>query len=66
MYIVILSRHRFASGNWGAYEEQQDFALEHRRDLARLLLPPELECDVLVSLATLAQKDEAISNVRAL
>jgi hypothetical protein len=48
MYIVILSRHRFASGNWEAYEAQQDFTLEHRPDLAGLLLPPELESDVLV------------------
>lgn len=48
MYIVIVSGHRFASGNWEAYETQQNFTLEFHLDLGRLLLPPELGSNVLV------------------
>lgn len=47
-YIVIVSAHRFASGNWADYEAQDGFALERRPDLAALLLPPELKCEVLL------------------
>lgn len=45
-YIVIASRHKFASGNWAAYSKQNEFTMKRRPDLARLLLPPELESDV--------------------
>ena len=48
LYVVIGSRHRFASGDWRAYEEQTAFDLEERPDLARLVVPPELESAVLV------------------
>jgi hypothetical protein len=48
LYVVVLSRHRFASGNWADYEAQSDFLLAHRPDLSRLLLPPELGSAVLV------------------
>jgi hypothetical protein len=48
LYVVIGSRHRFASGDWRAYEEQTAFELEERPDLARLVVPPELESAVLV------------------
>ena len=48
MYIVIVSRHRFASGNWEAYEAQQNFTHERRPDLSSLLLPPELGSEVLI------------------
>lgn len=48
LYIVILSQHRFASGNWGDYASQQDFSLAHRPDLSCLLLPPELGSEVLI------------------
>jgi hypothetical protein len=48
LYIVVGSAYRFASGNWSVYETQQAFDYERRPDLARLLLPPELQCEVLV------------------
>ena len=48
IYLVVVSIHHFASGNWSDYASQQSFAMEHRPDLARLLLPPELGCDVLL------------------
>ncbi len=48
LYVVIGSRHRFASGDWRGYEEQTAFDLEERPDLARLVVPPELESAVLV------------------
>jgi hypothetical protein len=48
LYIVICSAYRFASGNWSVYETQGTFDFERRPDLARLLLPPELQCEVLV------------------
>lgn len=48
LYLAIVSTHRFASGNWPDYETQQTFTLERRPDLARLLLPPELGCEVLL------------------
>lgn len=47
LYIVIVSAYRFASGNWNDYESQKAFRMEKRPDLARLLLPPELQCEVL-------------------
>lgn len=48
VYLVIASIHRFASGNWGDYDSQQAFTMERRPDLGRLLLPPELGCEVLL------------------
>lgn len=48
LYIVIVSVHNFASGNWEAYAAQQDFTMEPSTRLAQLLLPPELGCVVLV------------------
>jgi hypothetical protein len=48
LYIVILSAHRFASGNWTDYQTQQKFDLERRADLRKLVLPPELGTEVLV------------------
>lgn len=48
LYIVILSQHQFASGNWGDYQAQRNFKLEPRPDLSRLLLPPELGCQVML------------------
>lgn len=43
LYIVVGSRHRFATGNWTAYEAQRDFVHEHSERLSRLVLPPEVE-----------------------
>lgn len=48
LYVVIASRHRFASGNWTAYERQQDFEFAEEPSLSRLVLPPELEAAVYV------------------
>jgi hypothetical protein len=43
LYVVIGSRHRFASGNWTAYEEQTGFTHVEDAELGRLVLPPEVE-----------------------
>jgi hypothetical protein len=43
LYIVVASRHDFASGNRSAYEQQTEFSFEEDRTLTRLVLPPELE-----------------------
>jgi hypothetical protein len=48
LYIVIGSRHRFASSDWTAYEAQTKFDLHEEPELARLVLPPELESAVYV------------------
>jgi len=48
LYVVIASRHRFAAGDWRAYEQQTDFDMEHDEALSRLVLPPELEPAVYV------------------
>jgi hypothetical protein len=43
LYILISSRHRFASGDWAAYEGQDAFEMTLDEELSRLVLPPELE-----------------------
>ncbi|MEI7842325.1 MAG: hypothetical protein WCI39_04765 [Gallionellaceae bacterium] len=43
LYIVIGSRHKFAFGNWAAYQQQSVFELEEDLELSDLVLPPELE-----------------------
>jgi hypothetical protein len=48
LYVVIGSRHRFATGDWEAYEQQTEFALELDETLSRLVLPPELDAAVYV------------------
>jgi hypothetical protein len=48
LYVVIGSRHRFATGNWDAYEEQTAFDLAEDPGLSKLVLPPELEAAVYV------------------
>jgi hypothetical protein len=48
LYIVISSRHRFASGNWDDYLEQSMFSMEEDPELSRLVLPPELDAAVYV------------------
>jgi hypothetical protein len=47
-YVVISSRHRFAAGDWAAYEEQTDFDFAEDPALTRLVLPPELDAAVYV------------------
>lgn len=48
LYVLIASRHRFASGDWDAYEAQRAFDMAEAPELSRLVLPPELECAVYV------------------
>ena len=42
LYIVIGSRHSFATGNWTDYRGQTAFAMQEDPDLGRGVLPPEL------------------------
>lgn len=48
LYVVIASRHEFATGDWAAYRAQDAFAWAEEPALSRLVLPPELEPAVLV------------------
>ncbi len=48
LYIVIGSRHQFAFGNWKDYRQQSTFELAEDKQLAALVLPPELESAVYV------------------
>jgi hypothetical protein len=48
LYVVLTTRHKFAAGDWSAYENQTDFSLQSDVDLDRLLLPPMLDPQVLV------------------
>jgi len=48
LYVVIASQHAFASGNWTAYSNQQDFDYSEDKNLSELVLPPELEGAVYV------------------
>lgn len=47
-YIVIGSRHRFAAGDFTAYEAQQHFTWRLDEQLSALVLPPELDPAVYV------------------
>ena len=48
LYVVITTRHRFAAGDWAAYEQQRAFEWEADARLSRLVLPPEVDPAVLV------------------
>jgi len=50
LYIVLTTRHRFAAGADRAYQEQRAFERdpERERALSSLLLPPEIDPDVLI------------------
>lgn len=48
LYVVITSRHRFAAGDWGAYEAQTAFDWDLDERLSSLVLPPEIDPAVLV------------------
>jgi hypothetical protein len=48
LYVVVGSRHRFAAGDWAAYERQREFDWGIDEPLSRLVLPPELDPAVLV------------------
>jgi hypothetical protein len=47
-YVVITTRHRFAAGNWAAYEAQTGFDMTVDAELSRLILPPQIEPLLLV------------------
>jgi hypothetical protein len=47
-YVVITTRHRFAAGNWAAYQAQTGFDLTVDAKLSRLILPPEIDPLLLV------------------
>jgi hypothetical protein len=47
-YVVLTTRHRFAAGNWEAYQAQTTFDLTSDPTLSRLLLPPEIDPALLV------------------
>lgn len=61
LYIVISSRHDFASGNRPAYEQQTGFSFERDESLTRLVLPPELEPAVYVFRRRVAAEDRSAS-----
>lgn len=48
LYVVVGSRHRFAAGDFEAYEAQREFAFERDDALSSLVLPPELDPAVYV------------------
>lgn len=48
VYVMVGSRHRFATGNWDVYEQQAEFDLVLDEPLSRLVLPYELESAVYV------------------
>jgi hypothetical protein len=48
LYIVLTTRHKFAAGDWAAYEGQTGFSWWADPALATLLLPPMIDPEVLV------------------
>jgi hypothetical protein len=48
LYIVITTKHRFAAGDWDAYESQTGFDMQADDKLSRLILPPEIDPVLLV------------------
>jgi len=48
LYIVVTSRHRFAAGDWSTYQSQATFTWAAEPRLSRLVLPPELDPQVLL------------------
>ena len=47
-YVVITTKHRFAAGDWQAYEAQSNFDKKADPVLSRLVLPPEIDPVVLI------------------
>jgi hypothetical protein len=47
-YVVLTTRHRFAAGNWQAYESQDTFDMQTDPNLTAWVLPPEIDPMVLV------------------
>jgi hypothetical protein len=48
LYLVVTSRHRFAAGDWRAYERQTAFEWGEVPRLSAMVLPPEADPQVLV------------------
>jgi hypothetical protein len=48
LYVVVTTRHRFAAGDWEAYQAQRAFDWSIDEPLSALVLPPELDPAVLV------------------
>lgn len=48
MYLAISSRHSFASGNWGAYQEQKTFSCSTSEPINSLIRPVEIEQQLLI------------------
>ncbi|GAA3923470.1 hypothetical protein [Actinoplanes auranticolor] len=48
LYIVLGSRHEFATGDRAAYTGQDRFLMAEQPELGRLVLPPEIDPQVLV------------------
>ncbi len=48
LYIVLGSRHEFATGDREAYTKQDGFLMAEHPELSRLVLPPEIDPQVLV------------------
>lgn len=48
IYIMIGSRHEWATGNWPAYRAAREFEIAEAAALSKLVLPPELDCAVYV------------------
>jgi hypothetical protein len=48
LYLVLTTRHRFAAGDWAAYEASARLKLSADARLSRQLLPPEVDPAVLV------------------
>lgn len=47
LYVVVTTRHRFAAGDWAAYEASPRLTLTVDERLSKLVLPPELDPVVL-------------------
>jgi hypothetical protein len=48
LYVVVTTKHRFAAGNWLAYQSQTAFDMDPDPALSRLVLPPEIDPLVLI------------------
>lgn len=48
LYLVITTKHRFAAGDWQAYESQRAFTMEADPAASRLILPPDIDPLLLI------------------
>lgn len=59
LYIVIGSRHKFASGNWETYAAQKHFDWKIDYRLSSYVIPPELDSAVLI----FSRKPDGLGNL---